>query len=93
MVIALLAAVCMYFQDLMAVFLVQAEARNRAVLAGLMDSLMWIFGISTTAISIDALLNGTFTQKAEVIAAVTIANFFGSYSGVKIGHRYIKEEK
>ena len=38
------AAVAMLAQNILAVFLVQAEARNRALLAGLLDCLMWPAG-------------------------------------------------
>ena len=39
------AAVAMLVQNVLAVLLVQAEARNRALLAGLLDCLMWPTGM------------------------------------------------
>jgi hypothetical protein len=39
------AAVAMLVQSVLAVFLVQAAARNRALLAGLLDCLMWPAGM------------------------------------------------
>jgi hypothetical protein len=46
------AAVAMLVQNVLAVFLVQAEARNRALLAGLLDCLMWPAGMVTTTITV-----------------------------------------
>jgi len=42
----------MLVQNVLAVLLVQAEARNRALLAGLLDCLMWPAGMITTTITI-----------------------------------------
>ena len=49
------AAVAMLAQNILAVFLVQAEARNRALLAGLFDLFMWPAGMVTTTITVTAL--------------------------------------
>lgn len=89
--LALLAALCMVVQDIMAVLLVQAEARNRAGLAALFDSLMWLASIATTTISVSALQGHHLGTKAVVIIAVTLANVAGSFAGVRIGKRLIKE--
>jgi hypothetical protein len=87
---AVLAAVAMVIQDLLAVLLVQAESRDRAVLSGVLDSLMWPAGMVTTAISVTALQGHHTGLKAEVFAAVTVANFAGSAAAVWIGKRVIK---
>lgn len=89
--IAIYAAAAMFIQDLLMVGMVQAEARNRAVLAGFLDSAGWIATITTTTISVTALQGHKLSEKILVVSAVTCANFFGSYTGVKIGKRYIKE--
>lgn len=91
MTIALWAALAMVVQDLLAVFLVQAEARNRAMLAGLLDCVCWPAGMITTTITVTALQGHHAGLKAEVIAAVTAANFIGSFVAVSIGKRLIKE--
>jgi hypothetical protein len=89
-IIALYAALAMVVQDVLAVCLVQAEARNRAPLAGLLDCAQWGAAISTTTISVTALQGHSLGLKAVVVIAVTAANFGGSWLGVKIGHRFIR---
>ena len=92
MTIAILAALAMVLQDVLAVGLVQAEARNRAVLAGILDTIGWLATITTLSISVTTLQGHSFTDKVIVIVFVSVANFLGSYLGVKIGKRYIKEQ-
>lgn len=91
MIIALWAALAMVAQDILAVCLVQAEARNRATLAGLLDSAAWLATITTATISVTTLQGHSLALKAVVVAAVTAANFIGSFSGVKIGQRLVRE--
>lgn len=91
--IALAAALAMLANDILAVLLVQAEARNRAGLSALFDSAMWLASIATTTISVTALQSHHLSTKAAVIAAVTFANIAGSYIGVAIGRRFIKEKR
>ncbi len=91
MSIAILAALAMLLQDVLAVGLVQAEARNRAVLAGVLDTVGWLATITTLSISVTTLQGHSLRDKILVIALVSLANFFGSFLGVKIGKRYIKE--
>jgi hypothetical protein len=90
-VVALLAAGAMVINDVFGVLMVQAEARNRGVLAGLFDSLQWFATITTTTISVTALQGNNFWEKALVIVLVTAANLIGSYVGVVVGKRFIKE--
>ena len=87
----LYAALAMLVNDVAAVLLVQSEARNRAGLAAIFDSIMWLAAISTTTISVTALQGHHLGAKAMVIAAVTLANIAGCYIGVAIGRRLIKE--
>ena len=92
MLIVALAATAMVIQDVLAVFLTQSEARNRAGLAALFDSLMWVAGILTTTVSVTVLQGHSLSEKAVVIAAVTGANALGSFGGVKLGARFIRAE-
>ena len=87
------AAVAMLVQNVLAVLLVQAEARNRAVLAGLLDCLMLPAGMVTTTITVTALQGHHAGLKTEVIAAVTLANFVGSSAAVRLGRRFIKARR
>jgi len=91
--IALAAAVAMFFQDLLAVLMVQAEARNKAVLAGVMDCLQWPAGMVTTAVTVTAFQGHDGAKTGLVIAAVSVANFGGTWTAVRIGRRHIKQEK
>ena len=93
MVIVVLAAVSMLVQDILAVLLVQAEARNKATLSAVLDCLMWPAGMACTAISVTALQGHDLGLKAAVIAAVEVANLAGSYVAIGLGKRWIKEER
>ncbi len=90
--VALYAALAMLVNDVTAVLLVQAEARNRASLAAIFDSVMWLASILTTTISVTALQGHHVGTKTLVIVAVTLANVAGCYIGVAIGKRFIKED-
>lgn len=91
-VIALLAALAMFLQDVIAVPLTQAEARNRAWLSGILDTAGWLVAIATTFISVNTLQGHSTAAKVWVIALVSIANLFGSYTGTKLGKRFVKEK-
>jgi hypothetical protein len=82
----------MLVQNVLAVLLVQAEARNRAVLAGLLDCLRPAAMVTTT-ITVTALQGHHAGLKTEVIAAVTLANFAGSSAAVRLGRRFIKARR
>jgi hypothetical protein len=92
-VIVLAAAAAMFIQDLLAVLMVQAEARNRAVLAGVMDCLQWPAGMVTTAVTVTAFQGHDGARTGLVIAAVSAANFAGTWTAVHLGRRHIREEK
>src|SRR5689334_20545392 len=83
----------MLAQNVLAVFLVQAEARNRALLAGVLDCLMWPAGMITTTITVTALQGHHAGLKGEVTAAVTLANFVGSSAAVRLGRRFIRARR
>jgi hypothetical protein len=89
---AILAAVAMLVQDLIAVPLVQAEARNRAHLAGLLDTVGWLVAIFTTFISVDTLQGHNTADKVAVVVLVSLANYTGTLLGTKLGRRFVKED-
>jgi hypothetical protein len=89
--IALLAAAAMFLQDLIAVPLTQAEARNKAHLAGLLDTVGWLVAIATTFISVNTLQGHNMTEKVLVVAFVSASNYFGTYLGTKLGGRYVTD--
>jgi len=86
----LAAAAAMYCQDVLATVMVVAESRGRAHLAAAMDTAGWLAQITTATISIGTLLTGTWAMKAAVVAAVSAANYGGTYTGVKLGHRLMR---
>ncbi len=90
-VIVLVAALAMLAQDVIAAPLAQAEARNRAHLAGLLDTAGWLVAIATTTISVTELQGHSLTRKVAVIGAVSAANYVGTVVGTKLGRR-IKSE-
>jgi hypothetical protein len=89
---ALLAALCMIFQDVLGTVMVQAEARNHGWIAGICDTVMWLFAIATTAISVTALQGHNLHQKILVIVFVSGANLIGSRLGVLVGNHLVKEQ-
>jgi hypothetical protein len=82
----------MLVQNVLAVLPVQAEARNRALLAGL-DCLMWPAGTVPTTITVTALQGHHAGLKGEVIAAVTLANFVGWSAAVRLVRRFIRARR
>lgn len=89
--IIILAALSMVAQDILEVLKDQSQARNRGVLAGIFDTLMWLCLITSTTVSVTALQGHNLAEKIVVIVAISVANFIGQYSGVFIGKKYIKE--
>ncbi len=92
MIVALIAAAAMFLQDLIAVPLTQAEARNRAHLAGLLDTVGWLVAITTTFVSVDTLQGHSLTNKVLVVVFVSGANYGGTVLGTKIGKRFVKDD-
>lgn len=90
--IALLAAGTMVCTDVLGVIMVQAEARNRGWLAGIMDSLQWLVGITTTTITVTILQGHSLQEKAVVIVLVSAANLLGTKLGQVIGSRYVTDQ-
>jgi hypothetical protein len=92
MFIVAMAAISMVIADVLSVLLVQAEARNRAFLAGVLDTLGWGAAIVVTFLTVNSLQGHDLGLKVGVVIAVSLANFVGSYVGVKIGRRFVKED-
>ena len=82
----------MFLQDVVAVPLTQAEARNRAHLAGVLDTVGWLVAIATTFISVDTLQGHDMSRKVAVIVVVSAANYVGTVTGVHLGKRFVKED-
>ncbi len=92
LLIGLLAAGAMFAQDVISVPLTQAEARNRAHLAGLLDTAGWLVAITTTFVSVDTLQGHSLSAKVLVILLVSASNYFGTVTGTKLGKRFVKED-
>jgi hypothetical protein len=90
MLIVALAALAMLLQDVISVPLVQAESRDRAHLAAILDTVGWLVAITTTSISVNTLAGHDVGRKVAVVVAVSAANYLGTYTGVRIGKRYVK---
>lgn len=91
MIVAIIAALAMAVQDVLSTVMVMAEAKNRGWLAGCMDGLCWIVGITTTTISINALNGHSLSTKVAVVVLVTLANVFGTKGGQLVGQRYVTD--
>jgi hypothetical protein len=91
-VIALLAAGGMLCQDIIGTILTITAAKGKAALTGALDSLGWFAAIGTTVWSVNALNGHSLSTKLWVFALVSVANFAGSYLGVKIGQKITKNK-
>jgi hypothetical protein len=87
-----LASLAMILADVISVLLTMAEARNRALLSGLLDTLGWGAGILVTFETLDALNGHHPALMIGVVAGVSVANFCGTWVGVKLGKRYVRED-
>lgn len=93
MLVAVIAAIAMFAQDVIGVPLTQAEARNRAHLAGLLDTVGWLVAITTTFYSVNTLQGHNLTAKVLVIVLVSGANYLGTVLGTRLGKRFVKEDQ
>ncbi len=89
--VAILAASTMAVTDVLGVVLVQAEAKNRGWLAGIMDASQWGVGITTTTLSVTAFQGHSLSEKVLVGGFVTLANVLGTKLGQLIGKRYVTD--
>ena len=88
--VVVLAALCMFVQDVLAVLLTDAEARNHGWLAGALDSAAWLVAITTTTITVTALQGHDTSLKVLVVVTVSAANLLGARTGVALGKRYVR---
>lgn len=93
MIWALWAGLAMIGQDLLMTWLVQAEARGRAHMAGVLDSLGWPMGMITTYATVTAMQGHDGPLKGAVFASVSVANYVGTSIAVRIGRRHIRERE
>ena len=77
-------------QDILAVSMVQAEARNKKALAGGLDVLAWLAAFLTLHNAQNAMNGHDLGLKVWIIVVVSAANFVGSYTGTLLGEKYIK---
>jgi len=92
LLLACVAALAMVVQDILGIVLLLAATRNRGQVAGVMDSLQWLVGITTTTISVSVLQGHHFYEKVIVIIMVSLANYFGTVWGEKIGTHFVKDK-
>jgi len=84
--VVLLAFAAMCVQDVFGTVMVVFESRLNAPVAGAFDVLGWVAGLVCSALAIEEIIkNGWRTRKSlSIIAAVSLANFAGTYGGVLI---------
>jgi hypothetical protein len=85
--VAIVAFVAMAFQDILGTCMVVFEAHYTAALAGVFDVLGWFFGLICSALAIESIIQEGWRTKRSltIIAAVSLANFAGTFAGVAIG--------
>lgn len=85
--VALVAFLAMCAQDVLGTAMVVFEAHYNAPLAGAMDVAGYFAGLICSVLALDSILkDGWRTRRSLVIlAAVSVANFAGTYAGVFIG--------
>lgn len=88
----LAAALAMFGNDLVSTWLVQAESEYRAHLAGLLDMAAWPLGLLVNYTAIEAFHGHDARLKVAVVVAVSVANYLGTRTAVRIGKRLRKRE-
>lgn len=83
-----LAFASMFFQDILATVLVQAESDGRAHLAASMDTAGDVCALASLGAVGGSVLSGNdWLLAACVISARLGADYSGTYTGVKVGNR------
>lgn len=82
----------MLFSDIIATIMVQAEARNKSHLAGILDAVGWLVSMVVTFETVTALQGHNMGLKIGVIIFVTAANYIGTLIGTKLGQRWVKAD-
>jgi hypothetical protein len=89
----LLACVAMAFKDAIGTLLVIAEARGRAVLAGVLDAAGdFAMILVTLAGAGEVIVHGWTTRTAAILAAMMVTSFFGTILWTWIGHRFVGQD-
>ena len=81
--IVLITFVCFVCSNVAITIAVQAESRNRSVMAGVFEALYALFWIYAAKYALS-------TSKWEIVALVT-GNFLGAVLGTKVGERWVKD--
>jgi len=82
---ALVTFVCFIFANIASTLMVQAEARNRAYVAGVFEALYALFWIFAAKYALD-------TKPIEIIALIA-GNFLGAVIGTKFGERFVTDHE
>lgn len=91
MEVALIAALSMLFQDVLAVLLVQAESRGKGLRSGVLDAAMWICGVVTNHYALNTLNGHNLMSTVVVVTLVSAANIAGCILGNRIGKKYFPD--
>jgi len=83
--IALVTFFCFVLANIASTLMVQAEARNRAIHAGVFEALYALFWIFAAKYALS-------TNPVELVALIT-GNFLGAVVGTKIGERYVTDHE
>ena len=83
MKLALITFICFVFSNIASTLMVQSEARNRAVMGGIFESIYALFWIYAAKYALD-------TSALELVALI-LGNFAGAVLGVKVGQRWVAD--
>lgn len=84
--VALLAFLAMAVQDVLSTAMVVYESRLNAPVSGGFDVAGWIFSLICMGLALDSILKNGWRNPRSliIIAAVSLANFTGTYLGIYI---------
>ena len=87
---ALLAFLAMFATDVVGTIMVIAESDRNALLSALGDTIGYLLGFVCNALALGSYVKyGLTPSTLIIIGAVSLANFSGTWSGVKIGERWM----
>jgi len=82
-ILVIITFVCFVFANICSTIMVQAEARNRSILAGTFEALYALFWIYAAKYAL--------TTSPREIVALVIGNFLGASIGTKFGEKWVKD--
>lgn len=91
MLLAILAGICMMFQDTLSVIKFQAASRNHGLIAAVVDIFLWGLTMAGTTITVFALHSGNRHETVLIIIFVAIGTVIGNISGTKVGKKFVKD--